>query len=193
MTHYEVLGVSRDASLSQIRAAFRRLVRAHHPDTSTSGSTESLVPINEAWRVLGDPALRRVYDRSLEAGAHFEPEEVWASTPAATLVPPPFPFKLFVVTAGVFRFSLTRFMIAVTVGRAFRFLLEGYFAVRYGAEAKLVLAKYYPWIAVGLAVFILLVVALRTLFKRGKRSPEPADASGPLAETAIEQTLEAGN
>jgi membrane protein YqaA with SNARE-associated domain len=111
----------------------------------------------------------------------------------ATLVPPPFPFKLFVVTAGVFRFSLTRFMIAVTVGRAFRFLLEGYFAVRYGAEAKLVLAKYYPWIAVGLAVFILLVVALRTLFKRGKRSPEPADASGPLAETAIEQTLEAGN
>lgn len=111
----------------------------------------------------------------------------------ATLVPPPFPFKLFVVTAGVFRFSLTRFMIAVTVGRAFRFLLEGYFAVRYGAGAKLILAKYYPWIAVGLGVLILLVVVLRTLFKRGKGSPKPVSESGPLPETAIEQTLEAGN
>ena len=111
----------------------------------------------------------------------------------ATLMPPPFPFKLFVVTAGVFRFSLTRFMIAVTVGRAFRFLLEGYFAVRYGAGAKLILAKYYPWIGVGLAVFILLVVGFRTLFRRGKQNPKPVSASDPLPETDIEQTLEAGN
>ncbi len=35
----------------------------------------------------------------------------------ATLLPPPFPFKLFVVTAGVFRFSLVRFMLAIIVGR----------------------------------------------------------------------------
>jgi uncharacterized membrane protein YdjX (TVP38/TMEM64 family) len=105
-----------------------------------------------------------------------------------TLMPPPFPFKLFVVTAGVFRFSLTRFMIAVTVGRAFRFLLEGYFAVRYGAGAKLLLARYYPWIAVGLAVMILLAVAFRKLLRRGKGGESVA-----LTETAIDRTLEAGN
>lgn len=85
---------------------------------------------------------------------------------AATLLPPPFPFKLFVVTAGVFRFSLVRFMIAIVIGRAFRFLLEGYFAVRYGAEAKEILARYYPWIGLGLAVAILLVVFLRHRRKR---------------------------
>lgn len=68
MNHYEVLGVSRDASPAQIRAAFRRLARAHHPDTSASGSADSLTPVNEAWKVLGDPSLRRAYDRSLEAG-----------------------------------------------------------------------------------------------------------------------------
>jgi membrane protein YqaA with SNARE-associated domain len=111
----------------------------------------------------------------------------------ATLMPPPFPFKLFVVTAGVFRFSLTRFMIAVTVGRAFRFLLEGYFAVRYGASAKLLLARYYPWIALSLAVLILLAVAFRKLLRRRKGSPKPVGASGPLPEPAIERTLEAGN
>ncbi len=84
----------------------------------------------------------------------------------ATLLPPPFPFKLFVMTAGVFRFSLLRFMLAIIVGRAFRFLLEGYFAVRYGAEAKLILAKYYPWIGLGLVVVIVLFVVLRQKLKR---------------------------
>jgi membrane protein YqaA with SNARE-associated domain len=84
----------------------------------------------------------------------------------ATLLPPPFPFKLFVVTAGVFRFSLVRFMIAIVIGRAFRFLLEGYFAVRYGAEATEILARYYPCIGLGLAVAILLFVFLRHRRKR---------------------------
>ena len=84
----------------------------------------------------------------------------------ATLLPPPFPFKLFVVSAGVFRFSLLRFMLAIIVGRAFRFLLEGYFAVRYGVQAKEILAKYYPWIGIGLVVGIIAFVVLRQKFKR---------------------------
>jgi membrane protein YqaA with SNARE-associated domain len=84
----------------------------------------------------------------------------------ATLLPPPFPFKLFVVTAGVFRFSLLRFMIAIVVGRAFRFVLEGYLAISYGAEAKEILAKYYPWIGLGLVAAILLFVILRRLIKK---------------------------
>ena len=95
----------------------------------------------------------------------------------ATLLPPPFPFKLFVVTAGVFRFSLVRFMIAIVAGRAFRFLLEGFFAVRYGAEAKAILAKYYPWIGLGLVAAIVLFVFIKRWVKR-------------TADT-IEETLEA--
>ena len=98
----------------------------------------------------------------------------------ATLLPPPFPFKLFVVTAGVFRFSLLRFMIAIVVGRAFRFLLEGYFAVRYGAEAKVLLARYYPWIGLGVAIAVILFVVVRKLLKKGTTA-------------SVEQTLETGN
>jgi membrane protein YqaA with SNARE-associated domain len=86
----------------------------------------------------------------------------------ATLLPPPFPFKLFVVTAGVLRFSLLRFMLAIIVGRAFRFLLEGYFAIRYGAEAKEILAKYYPWIGLGLVAAIVLFVVVKRLLKRSQ-------------------------
>ena len=84
----------------------------------------------------------------------------------ATLLPPPFPFKLFVITAGVFRFSLLRFMLAVIAGRAFRFLLEGYFAVRYGAAAKEILAKYYPWIGLALVVAIVLFVIVKRFVKK---------------------------
>jgi membrane protein YqaA with SNARE-associated domain len=97
----------------------------------------------------------------------------------ATLLPPPFPFKLFVITAGVFRFSLLRFMIAIVAGRAFRFLLEGYFAVRYGAQAKEILAKYYPWIGLALVVAIVLFVFVKRWVKRETE--------------AVEQTIEAGN
>lgn len=66
MNHYEVLGVDRDATTGEIRSAFRRLARAHHPDTNAAGSIEMLASINEAWRVLGDAQLRRAYDRSLD-------------------------------------------------------------------------------------------------------------------------------
>jgi uncharacterized membrane protein YjfL (UPF0719 family) len=68
-------------------------------------------------------------------------------------------------------------MIAIIAGRAFRFLLEGYFAVRYGAEAKAILAKYYPWIGLGLVVAIVLFVFVKRWVKR-------------TADT-IEETLEA--
>lgn len=88
----------------------------------------------------------------------------------ASLMPPPFPFKLFVISAGVFRFSLPRFTLAIIGGRMFRFLLEGYLAIRYGAQAKEVLAKYYPWIGLGLAVLIVVFFVVRNTKKRRAKS-----------------------
>ena len=88
----------------------------------------------------------------------------------ASLMPPPFPFKLFVVSAGVFRFSVTRFAAAVVAGRLFRFLLEGYFAMRYGSQAVDMLKKYYPWIGLGLAILIIVFFVTRNLLK-GKAKP----------------------
>ncbi|MEP6742043.1 MAG: VTT domain-containing protein [bacterium] len=84
----------------------------------------------------------------------------------ASLLPPPFPFKLFVITAGVFRFSVLRFTLAIVAGRAFRFLLEGYFAVRYGSQAKQILTRYYPWIGLGLALALIAFFVTRNLLKK---------------------------
>jgi len=97
----------------------------------------------------------------------------------ASLMPPPFPFKVFVISAGVFRFNLIRFTIAIFAGRLFRFLLEGYLAVRYGEQAKEVLAREYPWIALGLVIVIVGFFLTRNLLKRrlepGEESLEPGN------------------
>ena len=57
-------------------------------------------------------------------------------------------------------------MLAIVAGRAFRFLLEGYLAVKYGAQAKEILAKYYPWIGLSLVAGILLIVILKRVLRR---------------------------
>ncbi len=90
----------------------------------------------------------------------------------ASILPPPFPFKLFVITAGVFRLSLLRFAAAVAVGRAFRFFLEGYLAVRYGEQAKEVLEKNFPAIGLGVAALVIVAFVIRGLVKRKKREAE---------------------
>ena len=84
----------------------------------------------------------------------------------ASVLPPPFPFKLFVITAGVFRLSVVRFALAVAVGRAFRFFLEGLLAVRYGERAKDLIAENYPAVGLGLAALIVAAFLLKRFLGR---------------------------
>ena len=62
--YYEVLGVPRDASQEDIRAAHRRLARQYHPDVNTEpGAEDRFKEISEAYEVLRDPEKRERYDR----------------------------------------------------------------------------------------------------------------------------------
>lgn len=63
---YEVLGVSRQAGSEAIRHAYVTKARQLHPDTGSSDADpRAMQSLNEAWRVLRDPARRAAYDRSL--------------------------------------------------------------------------------------------------------------------------------
>lgn len=135
---------------------------------ATAGSALGCLILYLISRRAGARALSRFSERKQQRVKHLIERYDIVAVLVATLLPPPFPFKLFVVTAGVFRFSLLRFMIAIIAGRAFRFLLEGYFAVRYGAEAKEILAKYYPWIGIGLVAVIIAVLIVKRILKRGQ-------------------------
>jgi membrane protein YqaA with SNARE-associated domain len=133
---------------------------------ATAGSAIGCWILYLISRRAGARALNRFSERKQARVKYWIERYDAIAVLVATLLPPPFPFKLFVVTAGVFRFSLLRFMLAITAGRAFRFLLEGYLAVKYGAQAKEILAKYYPWIGLSLVAAILLFVILKRVLRR---------------------------
>lgn len=63
--YYQVLGVDRNASQDEIKRAFRRLAREHHPDVRKDDpkANERFKEINEAYQVLNDPQRRAQYDR----------------------------------------------------------------------------------------------------------------------------------
>jgi len=68
-THYDVLGVPRSASAEEVKRAYHRMAREHHPDVRAGTSGDPMVEVNAAWAVLGDPVRRHTYDRELGAAA----------------------------------------------------------------------------------------------------------------------------
>ncbi len=64
--YYQTLGVPKTASQDEIKSAFRKLARKHHPDTAAAAdkasAEEKFKGINEAYEVLGDPEKRQKYD-----------------------------------------------------------------------------------------------------------------------------------
>lgn len=69
--YYQTLGVARTASPEEIKQAFRKLARVHHPDVAKNKAAgeAKFKEINEAYEVLGDPDKRKRYD---ELGANWQ-------------------------------------------------------------------------------------------------------------------------
>jgi DnaJ-class molecular chaperone len=76
--YYETLEVPRGATEEEIRKAYRKLARKHHPDVNRSdkAAEEKFKEINEAYQVLSDPENRKRYDQlgaNWKAGSEFTP------------------------------------------------------------------------------------------------------------------------
>ena len=135
---------------------------------ATLGSTLGCLVLYTISRKAGAGALRRFPEKKRERVKGLIDRYDVLSVFAVSLLPPPFPFKLFVVTAGVFRFNVVRFVSAIAAGRAVRFFLEGFLAVRYGERAGKIFQENFPVIGIGVAALAVLFFVLRGLLKKRK-------------------------
>lgn len=140
---------------------------------ATIGSTAGCVVLYRLSQRAGKRALSRFSESKQKRVKDLLDRYDVMSVLVASLLPPPFPLKLFVVSSGVFRLNLLRFTLAIAGGRTFRYLLEGYLAARYGEHAKDLLARYYPAIGIALAVLIVIVFVGRSLMRQSDKT-EPS-------------------
>lgn len=81
--YYTIMGVARDASVDDIKRAYRKLARKYHPDVSRErNAEEKFKELGEAYEVLKDPEKRAAYDRlasGRRAGEEFTPPPEWSS------------------------------------------------------------------------------------------------------------------
>lgn len=75
MNYYEILGVSKDCSQAELRAAYRERARELHPDVNRApDATERMAEVNAAYSVLKAPAKRFEYDQQLEFQKYETPD-----------------------------------------------------------------------------------------------------------------------
>ncbi len=137
---------------------------------ATLGSVGGCVLLYFLARKGGEAMFRR------RAGARAEIIRAWmerngfTSVLATALLPPPTPFKIFVIAAGVFQVRLWSFTLALLIARGFRYFGEGYLAIRYGPAAIHYLAEHKLQLAVIALGIVLVSYLLSLLFLR--QSPQ---------------------
>ena len=89
----------------------------------------------------------------------------------ASVLPPPTPFKLFVIAAGLARYRLERFVLVLFVGRGARYTVEGYLGVRYGRQVWDWFINSGPAVVGAVVVAIVLIILTRRL----QRKATPAE------------------
>lgn len=102
---------------------------------ATLGSTIGCTLLYMAARRAGVRALRRVGPERRERIENLLGRYDMLAVMIPAVLPPPFPFKPFVLGAGVFKLKTARFVIAIFIGRAARFLIEGWIAIEFRDEA----------------------------------------------------------
>jgi curved DNA-binding protein len=98
--YYEILGVPRSATADDIKKAFRKLARIHHPDVAKDKKKGEIKfkEINEAYEVLSDPEKRQKYDQlgaNWDKGPQYQspPEGFYQRRAGARPGPSPFEFS----------------------------------------------------------------------------------------------------
>jgi membrane protein YqaA with SNARE-associated domain len=132
---------------------------ALYAGAATAGSIVGSLLLFTIGRKGGEAVLHKRFsvERSTRAMAFIEKYGLLAII-IPSLLPPPMPFKMFVLLSGVARMSFARFITAVAIGRGTRYFGEGLLALRYGDQTMAFIHEH-SW-TVGIVLAVALAVGL---------------------------------
>jgi membrane protein YqaA with SNARE-associated domain len=143
---------------------------------STLGSIAGCLTLFLVARKGGEAFLRRrLHERHIERATAVVRKYGLLSVLVPSLLPPPAPFKIFVLAAGVARVRVADFLLAVGLGRGIRYFGEGLLALWYGERAAAFLRDNAREIAIWMAIVALVLGVGYTFWQRrqrGSHSPE---------------------
>jgi membrane protein YqaA with SNARE-associated domain len=107
-----------------------------HAAASTAGSVAGCLALYTVAKKGGEAFLRsRFKERHIDRGLALVQKHGWLTVTVPSLMPPPTPFKVFVLLAGIAGIRPMTFIGAVALGRGFRYGGEAYLTYRYGEQA----------------------------------------------------------
>ena len=135
------------------------------------GSVIGCALLYSVGRKGGDAFLRKSFtdERLAKVQSWYQRHGVLAVI-VPSLLPPPTPFKLFVLSAGTFGISWPKFITAVVIGRGIRYFSEGILALLYGPAAIQFVLDNYGKVGLGLAVLIVASAGIFFLTRRRVRN-----------------------
>src|SRR5437773_7700221 len=138
---------------------------------TTLGSVIGCALLYAVGRKGGEAFLRRSFadERVAKVQSWYRRHGVLAVI-VPSLLPPPTPFKIFVLSAGTFGISWPKFLTAVIIGRAIRYFSEGILALMYGPAAIQFVQDNYGKIGIAFALLIVVSAGIFFLTKRRVRS-----------------------
>ena len=147
---------------------------------ATLGSVCGCLAMHYVGRKGGDVLVRRRFatERIERATASLRNHGVMAVL-IPSLLPPPAPFKIFVLLSGVIGIPASRLAVAIAIGRTIRYLTVGTLAVRYGTGAEAFLSE--RGAIVSLVAVAVLMLGFLAYLQWKKRRPGKADRMTGLA------------
>jgi membrane protein YqaA with SNARE-associated domain len=141
---------------------------------TTAGSIVGCLALYAVARRGGEAFLRRrVSGERVERGLRIYQRFGLLAVLVPALLPPPTPFKLFVLLAGAAKVPTWKFVAAVGVGRGIRYFGQGYLAVLYGEQAAAIVQEHGRAVGFGLAAAAIVIGVIYYLVR--KRRGMPAD------------------
>ena len=165
-------------SLPEVADALLVLAVVHNPvlwpyyaAATTAGSVAGCYALFAVARKGGEAFLRRrMKGHHIDRALHLFQRFGLLAIVVPSILPPPMPFKVFVLLSGIANIRTSSFLAAVTIGRTFRYGGEAWLAYEYGEEAGTYIRNNLPTISVWTAVIVAIAGVTYILWRRRRRA-----------------------